>query len=96
MEMNQWAKEIAKWREIKGFKTSWENMPEKLMLVVTELAEAMEAYRINDKKNFTEEISDTFIRLYDIVGSLDIDVEAAIKEKMEINKKRPHKHGKLL
>lgn len=36
---------IRRWREGKGFKTSWLNAPEKLMLVVTELSEAFEAYR---------------------------------------------------
>ena len=69
-------------------------MPEKLMLVVTELAEAMEAYRKDDKKNFGEEIADTFIRMLDISGSIGIDVEDEIQKKMEINKKRPYKHGK--
>ena len=33
------------WREKKGFETGWGNVPEKLMLTVTELSEAMEAYR---------------------------------------------------
>lgn len=36
---------IGEWRERKQFVTSWYNVPEKLMLIVTELAEAMEAYR---------------------------------------------------
>lgn len=94
MSLNSISKEVAAWREEKGFKTDWSNMPEKLMLVVTELSEAMEAYRHDDTKNFKEEIADTFIRLCDICGSLDIDIEDAIKEKMEINKGRPFKHGK--
>ena len=85
---------IIRWREKKGFITDWDNMPEKLMLVVTELAEAMEAYRDNDKKNFNEEIADTFIRLLDISGSLGIDIEGEILKKMEANKERPYKHGR--
>ena len=36
---------IVAWRQRKKFETSWFNVPEKLMLVVTELSEAMEAYR---------------------------------------------------
>lgn len=92
--LNKLSREISIWREEKGFSTSWENMPEKLMLVVTELSEAMEAYRHEDKQNFTEEIADTFIRLCDICGSLGIDIEDAIQCKMQINKKRPYKHGK--
>ena len=92
--MNELAKEIAAWRDKKGFVTNWENMPEKLMLVVTELSEAMEAYRHYDHKEFETEIADTFIRLFDICGSINLDIETAIKEKMEVNKQRPFKHGK--
>ena len=92
--MNQLAEDIVKWRKKKGFKTSWKNMPEKLMLVVTEVAEAMEAIRKDDGQNFNEEIADTFIRLLDICGSVGIDIEHEIKAKMEINKTRSHKHGK--
>jgi NTP pyrophosphatase (non-canonical NTP hydrolase) len=92
--MNQLSKDIAKWRKTKGFKTNWSNMPEKLMLVVTELSEAMEAYRHEDKKNFNEEIADTFIRLFDICGSINLDIESEIKSKMEVNKQRPFRHGK--
>jgi NTP pyrophosphatase (non-canonical NTP hydrolase) len=95
MLLNQLSRDVAQWRKSKGFKTSWENMPEKLMLVVTELSEAMEAYRHEDKQNFAEEIADTFIRLADICGSIDLDIESEIWKKMEINKKRPYKHGKI-
>lgn len=69
-------------------------MQVKLMLVVTEVAEAAEALRKNDLPNFEEEIADTFIRLLDISGSIGMDVENAIRAKMEINMTRPHKHGK--
>jgi len=37
---------IAKWREHQGFISGWGNVPEKLMLTVTEISEAMEAYRM--------------------------------------------------
>lgn len=43
--LNHLAKRIAKWSVSKGWETNWWNVPEKLMLVVTELAEAMEEYR---------------------------------------------------
>lgn len=92
--MNQLAKDIVAWRKEKGFKTNWRNMPEKLMLVVTELSEAMEAYRHEDRENFEEEIADTFIRLLDISGSVGINVEEQISKKMAVNKKRPFRHGK--
>ena len=94
LALNQYAKGIQAWREGKGFDTSWGNMQEKLMLVVTEVAEASEARRKDDWENFKEEIADTFIRLMDITASLDIDIESCITAKMELNENRPHMHGK--
>lgn len=44
-DLNEIAVQISIWRANKGFDTNWSNCPEKLMLVVTELGEAMEAYR---------------------------------------------------
>jgi NTP pyrophosphatase (non-canonical NTP hydrolase) len=44
-DLNTVAVAIVHWRARKGFDTHWKNCPEKLMLVVTELGEAMEAYR---------------------------------------------------
>lgn len=79
----------------KGFWDSKRNVGEMLMLIVTEVSEAMEAYRHSDKENFNEEIADTFIRLFDLSGGLKIDVEKEIMKKMEKNKKRPYKHGKV-
>jgi len=79
----------------KGFWDEERNIGEALMLVVTELAEAMEAYRKEDDANFKEELADTFIRLLDLCGGLNIDIEEEIYQKVLINKKRPYKHGKI-
>lgn len=43
--------------------------------------------------NFTEEIADTFIRLFDLCGYLDIDISKAVADKVEYNKTRPYRHG---
>ncbi len=93
--MNKLAESIKAYRESKGFETSWENMPMKLMLVVTEASEAMEAWRKGDHANFNEEIADVIIRCLDITASLGIDIEKEIKDKMEHNQNRPYKHGKI-
>lgn len=79
----------------KGFWDQERNVGEALMLVVTELAEAMEAHRKQDKANFNEELADTFIRLFDLCGGMGIDIEAEIMKKCEKNKTRPYKHGKI-
>jgi NTP pyrophosphatase (non-canonical NTP hydrolase) len=79
----------------KGFWDKERNTGEALMLVVTELAEAMEAHRKQDPENFKEELADTFIRLFDLCGGMGIDIEAEILRKCEKNKLRPYKHGKI-
>lgn len=53
-----------------------------------------ESFKANIKDTFEDEISDTFIRLYDLVGWLGIDIDAHIKEKLEYNRTRGYKHGK--
>ena len=79
----------------KGFWEGERNRGEILMLVVTELAEAMEAYRRKEDENFREEIADAFIRLLDLCGGLKIDIEQEIQKKASKNLTRPYKHGKI-
>jgi len=78
----------------KGFWHDGRPISELLMLIVSELGEAYEADRNEDEKNFNEEIADCFIRLGDLVGALDIDIEKEIKKKMKYNEARKYKHGK--
>ena len=79
----------------KGFWDEERNIGEALMLIVTEIAEAMEAHRHQDEENFREELADTFIRLLDLCGGLKIDIAGEIAKKSEKNKDRPYKHGKV-
>ena len=79
----------------KGFWDKKRNIGEALMLIVTELAEAMEAHRVCDQENFKEELADTFIRLLDLCGGLGIDIQHEIDKKAKKNKARPYKHGKI-
>jgi NTP pyrophosphatase (non-canonical NTP hydrolase) len=82
-------------RRDKGFRTDWDNFAEKCMLTVTELSEAVEADREGNREHVAEELADTAIRLFDLCGSLGIDLEKEILNKMERNKKRPQRHGKV-
>lgn len=91
-ELSQVCHRIAK---EKGFWDKERNVGEALMLIVTELAEAMEAHRVQDEANFKEEIADAFIRLLDLCGGFNIDVEEEIYRKSLKNKNRPYKHGKI-
>lgn len=101
--IDEWCKQITSWRQGKGFVTpehidsmpARDKMLGKLMLVVTEIGEAAEAVRQADAPNFKEELADATIRIFDICGACEIDLEAEIFAKMMTNSQRPHRHGKL-
>ena len=46
------------------------------------------------KDSFEDEIADTFIRLMDLVGALEIDIDKHIELKRRFNSLREYKHGK--
>lgn len=83
-------------------------IPEKLMLVVSELAEALEEYRdgklsrgtyytaTGKPEGFGIELADATIRIMDLCGFLNIDLAGAIVEKHEYNLTRPYRHGRKL
>jgi NTP pyrophosphatase (non-canonical NTP hydrolase) len=78
----------------------------KMMLLVTECAEAIEDVRsgaINESIDSTgkplglpSELADIAIRLFDLAEWLEIDLEGAIERKIAYNAKRPYKHGKSI
>ena len=47
-----------------------------------------------DTEQYAEELADVIIMSMSVAGKLGIDIDAAIRRKMEINKQRPWKHGK--
>lgn len=127
MELRELTKIIHQNNREKGFWDKPRNVGEMLMLVVSELGEAIEAHRQRQFANFDEfnqtlanltnatgdemkakktafevilkdtfedEISDAIIRLLDMAGGLDIDIQKHIELKMEYNKTRQRLHGK--
>jgi NTP pyrophosphatase (non-canonical NTP hydrolase) len=94
----------------KGFWDKERNVGELLMLVVTELSEALEAHRKDNfayynpkglltfeeavKDTFEDEIADSFIRLLDLCNALNIDIEKHIQLKVAYNQTRERLHGK--
>lgn len=45
-------------------------------------------------EGYAMELADAVIRIADLCGYMEIDLEAVIREKMEYNATRPYKHGK--
>ena len=68
-------------------------IPGVLMLIVSEVAEALEAFRKDDRENFEEELADVVIRTIGLAHGMGIDLKAAILAKVEKNRHREHKHG---
>jgi NTP pyrophosphatase (non-canonical NTP hydrolase) len=96
--MNQIADGILAWAKEKGFEspTSIEDpmVLAKLMLVVTEVAEAAEGARDHDRQNVAEELADTIIRIFHLAAGLKIDICLALEAKMKHNETRPIQHGR--
>jgi NTP pyrophosphatase (non-canonical NTP hydrolase) len=88
----------AGWWDSKDFATSKENplhFSNKLMLIVSEIAEAMEGDRkslMDDKlphRPMREvELADAVIRIFDLAGGYGLDVAGAIADKLDYNATR--------
>lgn len=61
-------------------------------VIQTEIMEL--EYSSDNKEAYTEELADVIIASLSVAGKLGIDIDAAVRRKMEINKGRPWKHGK--
>jgi len=132
-KLNELSTIIHEGNKERGFDVSKANIGQTLMLIVSELSEALEADRkgsrnrldafktsmyyarlSNDdfdtenencawiknrfettiKDTFEDEIADTVIRLLDLCGGLNIDIESHIDLKLRYNATRPYKHNK--
>lgn len=88
----------------KGWWDTDRSIPECLMLIVSELAEALEDFRGGDDPQhiydtctkpcgFPIELADAVIRILDLAGHLGIDLGEALVTKHAFNLTRPVRHG---
>jgi NTP pyrophosphatase (non-canonical NTP hydrolase) len=107
------SKSIKEWQQIshaiaveKGWYAPPKTFTEMLMLMVSELAEALEEHRNNMKvtsiyydsktgkpEGVPIELADLLIRAFDAAEFYGIDLEAAIEIKTEYNRSRERRHG---
>ncbi len=65
-----------------------------LMLIVTEVAAAAEAYRKREGDDrIKEELADVIIRALDMAAYWGYDIDKAVRDKVEKNKTRGFRHG---
>ncbi len=97
---NSVAKEVTEIADNKGWGDNI-NDAEKLLLMHTEISEAVESLRHNDPAsehipNFTgveEEMADLIIRVMHYGYAKHLNIGEAIAEKIKFNKNRSYKHG---
>lgn len=68
-------------------------IPATLALIHSEVSEALEAFREEDRENFAEELADIQIRLIDTAIGLGIDLPMEVEVKLEKNRNRSYRHG---
>jgi NTP pyrophosphatase (non-canonical NTP hydrolase) len=93
MNINDLCKVAFETAKSKGWHDEKREMGTILALIHSEVSEALEADRKGDQENFKEELADVCIRIFDLCGLMNIDLEKAIADKMSKNLKRSHKHG---
>lgn len=101
--------EIGAWGHRKGWDFDAKATPEKLLMMHTEITEAVEEYRKghvprhiyhtedadgNQKpEGIPIELADLVIRVMHYCDNFNINLQEAIEMKMKYNELRPHRHG---
>ena len=91
--INKLCKEAYEITKSKGFYDSPRETGTVLALIHSEVSEALEADRRGDTEGFIGELADIVYRVFTLCGEIGIDLDGAIRDKMEKNKKREYMHG---
>ncbi len=84
------------WTNLETGQSLHRNKGEMLMLIVSEISEAMEAARkqlmddkLPNRPGLEVELADAVIRICDFCGGFNLDLSGAILEKLDYNARRP-------
>lgn len=107
--LNKLAEEIHKTAIEHGWWETERELPEILMLCVSELSEALEEYRDGrpnewyvlgesidcpaKPEGIAVEMVDCIIRILDYLSKISVDIDGIMERKMKYNESRPYRHG---
>lgn len=107
--LNDYAEECMTISKSKGwYDSDKDTILTKLLLVHSEISEAVEELRIGKDVNdiyydekgkpcgFSIEIVDSLIRTFDLCKKWNVDLDKAYSIKTEYNKSRPYRHNKVI
>lgn len=102
MNLKELQIEIHSINRSKGFWDQPRNQSEIICLIHSELSEALEAVRHDNPPSdhipafsgLEEELADVVIRVLDYAAGFNLDLEGAIRAKIDFNSNRPFMHGK--
>ena len=93
--LNALAAEIHQTAVEKGWHDRPRPIPEHLALIHSEVSEVLEEYRKPDfyPESMGGELADIIIRTLDLAAVFNLDMDLAVRIKMDYNKTRPYRHG---
>lgn len=98
--LNDLGAEIHEVNEANGWNcpkpSDWDDpnrIPTFLCLIHSEVSEALEGFRIDDRENVAEELTDVLIRVLDLAFGLGIDMDEEVRLKLAKNRTRGIRHG---
>ena len=103
MDLKEWGKSIVEADKEKGWGPADLVPPIVHMLIVTEVAEATEAYRNHEREYWEDEkgkpegeaveLADALIRILGYAGWKGWNMDEIVSKKMAYNATRPYRHG---